>query len=280
MLVAMAIGDAYGAGFEYVPSSFVREHHDLTRYVQHPTFAIGAGRYTDDTQMSLAIAETLVDDLPWTPPVLADAFVRVFRRDPRVGYASRFQAFLERMESGSQFLDEIRPHSDKSGGAMRAPPLGVLRSTSEVIDRARTQAALTHDTPDGRDAAAAAALATHYFLHDLGPRADVAAFVASHLGATWGETWSGPVGDKGWMSVRAALTALGAHATMTGILRASVDFEGDVDTVAAVALAAGSCSREVAQDLPAWMFDRLENGPHGRDYLAALDRRLLGLVSR
>ena len=84
MLVEMAVGDAYGAGFEYVSSSFLRQHHDLTRYVQHPRHAIGSGRYTDDTQMSIAIAEMLVDGRPWTRPALADAFVRVFKRDPRV----------------------------------------------------------------------------------------------------------------------------------------------------------------------------------------------------
>lgn len=278
MLIEMAIGDAYGAGFEYVPTAFLRRHHDLTGYTQHPRHAIGAGRYTDDTQMSLAIAETLVDGRPWTRHELADAFVRVFKRDPRVGYASRFQAFLEQVADGGQFLAEIVPHSDKSGGAMRAPPIGVLRSVSEVIDRARTQAALTHDTTDGREAAAAAALATHYFVHDLGSREEVGSFVQSEIGGQWSVPWSGKVEEKGWMAVRAALTALSTEGTLSGVLRASVDFEGDVDTVAAIALAAGSCARDITQDLPAWATERLENGVYGRDYLAALDGRLMALA--
>ena len=279
MLVEMAIGDAYGAAFEYVSPSFLQRHHDLTRYVQHPNFPIGAGRYTDDTQMSLAIAETLVDARPWNRSVLAEAFVRVFKRDPRLGYASRFQEFLERIEDGAQFLAEIIPRSDKSGGAMRAPPLGVLSSTVEVIERATAQAALTHDTPDGRSAAAAA-LATHYCLYDRGPRAGVGCLIEDLLGGQWSVPWQGEVEAQGWMSVRAALTALSEQATMTGLLRACVDFGGDVDTVATIALAAGSCCREVAQDLPAWMFPELENGLYGRDYLAALDRRLLALARR
>jgi hypothetical protein len=54
---------------------------------------------------------------------------------------------------------------------------------------------------------------------------------------------------------------------------------GDVDTVAAIALAAGSCSVELTADLPGHLLTHLENGRYGRDYLARLDRQLLGLVT-
>jgi ADP-ribosyl-[dinitrogen reductase] hydrolase len=52
---------------------------------------------------------------------------------------------------------------------------------------------------------------------------------------------------------------------------------GDVDTVAAIALAAGSCSPEITQDLPTHLFDTLENGQYGRDYIRRLDKQLLNL---
>jgi hypothetical protein len=48
-----------------------------------------------------------------------------------------------------------------------------------------------------------------------------------------------------------------------------------VDTVAAVALGAASCSDEIEQDLPAHLIAGLENGPYGRDFLKDLDARLL-----
>ena len=50
-----------------------------------------------------------------------------------------------------------------------------------------------------------------------------------------------------------------------------------MDTVAAIALAAGSCSAEIAQDLPAHLFDELENSQYGRDYIRLLDTQLMAL---
>jgi ADP-ribosylglycohydrolase len=83
---------------------------------------------------------------------------------------------------------------------------------------------------------------------------------------------------KGWMCVRAAITAITASSSLSELLRRCVAFTGDVDTVATIALAAGSCSADIARDLPAHLIAGLENGPYGRDYLVGLDRQLLGLV--
>ncbi len=58
MLLELAIGDAYGAGFEYADEMIAC--NDLSRYLKHPRHNIQPGCYTDDTQMSIAIAETLV----------------------------------------------------------------------------------------------------------------------------------------------------------------------------------------------------------------------------
>jgi len=79
------------------------------------------------------------------------------------------------------------------------------------------------------------------------------------------------------MSVQAAVTALTRCDTMRDLLQTCIQFSGDVDTVAAIALAAGSCSTEIAQDLPAHLFDKLENGHYGRDYIHLLDTQLMAL---
>lgn len=274
MLVELAIGDAYGAGFEYAPTDFVATHNTVSGYVQHPTHNIAPGAYTDDTQMSLAIAELLVAGTPWTPAALADKFVEVFHRDPRHGYASAFYLFLCDVTSGDEFLRRIRPDSDKSGAAMRAGPLGVLPTVADVLHYAAVQARITHDTPDGIEAAQAAALAVHYCRFAEGPVAQVGSWVDRQLGTDrWAEPWHGKVGSKGWMSVRAALTALASSTSLSDILRTCVAFTGDVDTVATIALAAASQSAEIVDDLPAALDSDLENGPYGRDYLRELDCR-------
>jgi ADP-ribosylglycohydrolase len=280
MLLESAVGDAYGAGFEYVDASVVARRNDLSGYlVRHTERARSCGRYTDDTQMSLAIAEAVVSGEPWTPENLAARFVDVFHRVPRRGYASRFYDFLSSVRTGAEFLERIRPNSDKSGAAMRAAPLSVLPTIAEVLENATIQARLTHDTPDGVAAACAAALMPHYFLNDLGPKRDLGAFLEEYVpGHRWADGWHAKVGAKGWVSVRAAVGAVTAHDRLNTILRAAVAYTGDVDTVATIALAAASCSREVEQDLPRHLFDTLENGAYGRDYLIELDGRLLERV--
>lgn len=278
MLVQLAIGDAYGAGFEYAADRIVRERNDGATYIRHPRHAIEPGCYTDDTQMSLAIAEALAEGDPWTRESLAERYVAVFKRDPREGYAARFYALLTEVSDGAELLARLVPDSARSGAAMRAPPIGVLADTAEVVRRAELQARITHDTPDGVAAAVASALCTHYFVHRRGPKAELGDYLVAQVPGPWAEPWRGKVGMLGVDSVRAAVTAVVAHASMAELLRACIAYTGDVDTVATIALAAGACSEEIAQDLPASLYDGLENGRYGRDYLTALDARLMALA--
>jgi ADP-ribosylglycohydrolase len=276
MLLEIAVGDAYGAGMEYVEPEYTLEHNHLRSYVAHPRHTIAPGAYTDDTQLSIAIAEAIVDDAPWTREEIAERFVAVFKRDPRQGYASRFYQLLLELRDGAELLERIDPRSDKSGAAMRAVPIGVYPSVDEVVARCTLQASVTHDTPEGISAACAAALSAHYFLHKRGPRQRLGRFLAAAVPGPggWDEPWEGRVGAKGWMSVRAAVTAIQTHGSMAEILRACVAYTGDVDTVAAIAMGAASCAQDVDQDLPQALVDALEDGAYGRTYLRRLDERL------
>jgi ADP-ribosyl-[dinitrogen reductase] hydrolase len=275
MLIELAIGDAYGAGFEYADPKPPDRRNNLAGYVHHPRHRLRPGSYTDDTQMSLAIAEMIVSGVPWTPTNLAGKFLEAFKRDPREGYASAFHAFLTQVADADEFLRRIQPKSDKSGAAMRAAPIGVFPTIAEVLEKAAVQAAITHDTPDGIRAAQAAALLSHYFLHDLGPKRDAGRFIQHHVPGQWNTPWQGKVGPKGWMSVRAAITAVVNSASMSQLLEACIDYTGDVDTVASIALAAASHCSTVEQDLPEVLRTGLEDGRYGRQYIEALDAQLL-----
>lgn len=278
MLLELAIADAYGAGFEYADEMIVA--NDLSRYVQHPRHRLIPGSYTDDTQMSIAIAEVIVAQAPWTPEVLAESFVKAFNRDPREGYAGSFYHFLVSIRDGVEFLAKICPDSDKSGAAMRAAPIGIYSTPEQVIEAATIQAAITHNTPDGINAAVAAALMSHYFIYRLGPKRKLGQFLESYVSGEWSQPWQGKVKSKGWMSVRAAITAVMRNDSMSALLQDCIAFTGDVDTVAAIALAAGSCSHEISQDIPSHLVTALENGTYGKDYIIELDKQLMSLVSK
>ena len=278
MLLELAIGDAYGAGFEYADEMIDQGYNDLRSYVQHPRHHIKPGCYTDDTQMSIAISEAIVSGEPWTPKTLANSFVTAFKRDAREGYARKFYNFLLEIQDGQEFLAKIRGTSDKSGAAMRAAPIGIFPSIEQVINFSTVQAAITHNSPDGINAAIAAALMSHYFIYRLGLKKKLGEFLEAHVAGEWSKPWQDKVNTTGWVCVRAAVTAMMRNDSMSELLKDCIAFTGDVDTVAAIALAAGSCSLEITQDLPGHLIDTLENGLYGRDYLIELDKQLMGLV--
>ncbi len=43
MMLELAVGDAYGAGFEYIDEAAVRKFNDLSSYRKHEKYDIGNG---------------------------------------------------------------------------------------------------------------------------------------------------------------------------------------------------------------------------------------------
>jgi ADP-ribosylglycohydrolase len=280
MLVEAAIGDSYGAGREARPQAEVDANNDGLTYVQHGKWKeMVPGTYTDDTQMATALSEFMLSGKPLSVLNWANAVVETFQNDPRPGYAQGFYKILQEVSNGADLLDRLQPHSRKNGGAMRAFPLGLLRDTSVVIDRAMFQSSLTHATKDGMLAAAASALMTHYFYHDVGPKEALGSWAEGCLGGLpvgWlTKRWKGRVGFvNGRDTVAAAVTAIVYNDSLTDVLKTCVGFGGDTDTVATIAMAAASFCKEIEQDLPQSLSDGLENEEYGLDYLRRLDLRL------
>jgi len=282
LLTFTAIGDAYGVCFEYAPRPIIRTRNNLSGYFPHHKYRTGGGRYSDDTQMSIAVAEALLKlgDAA-NAHDFTESFVAAFQRDPREGYAGRFHEFLLTVTDADDFLARIRNDSDKSGGAMRAGACGLLGDVEMVKSTAARQAAVTHNTPDGIAAAQAAALMVHYLMYRLGPRWDLPDFLDTHVrGYGWSRTHKGSVGAKGCDSVRAGITALVRNQSVADLLVDCVNFSGDVDTVAAIAMAAAACADDMERSIPEPLWNGLENGRFGRDNLIELDRNLRDFASR
>jgi ADP-ribosyl-[dinitrogen reductase] hydrolase len=275
-LTKIAIADARGVCFEYAPRRIIRERNNWSvAYFPHHKHGTGNGRYSDDAHMACAVAETLLLAGPGaTARDFASQFVAAFKREPipREGYAGAFFDFLMSVKDTDDFLARIRAEREKSGGAMRAGPCGVLKSIDETIRVATIQAAVTHNTPDGIAAARTAALMVHFLYHDLGNRAELPKFLDEHVpGYNWGTPHKGDVGARGIDSTRAALTALMRNESIADLMIDCVEFGGDVDTVCTIAMAAAACASDMDQTIPPPLLDGLENGPYGRDYLAKLD---------
>ncbi|MFZ6639692.1 ADP-ribosylglycohydrolase family protein [Undibacterium sp. TC4M20W] len=125
MLLHIAVGDAYGAGFEFCSREKIVLGNTIEKYLPHE-LGILAGQYTDDTQMSIAIAEVLLSNAGLSADVFAEAFVKSYRRDMRSGYARGLQGLLDICESGAELWQRIAPESRRNGAAMRSVPLGLI----------------------------------------------------------------------------------------------------------------------------------------------------------
>jgi ADP-ribosyl-[dinitrogen reductase] hydrolase len=278
-LLACALFDSYGAGFEYAPMATIKAKNTLQGYIQHHKWkTLKPGHYTDDTQMAMAVMEHMLEERPWTPYELATRFVGGFHRDPRAGYAGGFYKFLQATKNGGGFLAGIQPHSNKSGGAMRAFPLGALTDPEEVRDKAMFQASLTHATYDGMRAAAAAALAFHHRYHNVGDKEEMLEWVSEMVGYNFIRSWEGQAGVQGGYGlhiVHAALESFYTADSLMGCLHSCIAWGGDVDTVAAIAGPIAAVCSETELDISQPLLDGLENGTFGQDYIRALDAKFL-----
>ena len=75
MLIEIAIGDAYGIGFEFVKNTPDRPN-DLSQFYQHPKYSnLIPGQYTDDTQRALANMRVVCSNDVLHPLSYANAYV-------------------------------------------------------------------------------------------------------------------------------------------------------------------------------------------------------------
>ncbi|WP_291727067.1 ADP-ribosylglycohydrolase family protein [Bernardetia sp.] len=277
MLLEGAIGDAYGAGFEFAEIEKIKAKNNITAYEIHPLFEEIKGKYTDDTQMSLAVAELLIEGKEWTALSIANKFVEVFKRDPRRGYAKRFYQFLYEIKDGQELLDNIHPKSERNGAAMRAYPIGILKNEKEILSKTELQASVTHQTEKAILAAQTIALTSHFFIYDKGKISELLIYLSDILDYEWKANWQGEVRVEAIETVEAVLTILTKESNLKSMLKKSVDFGGDVDTVASLALAIGKMNKNVENNLPSFLYDELENGNFGRDYIKKIDKELYQL---
>jgi ADP-ribosylglycohydrolase len=138
-----------------------------------PSFDPPPWRYTDDTEMAIAIVETLGARGAIDQDALALAFAERFARQTERGYDPVAYWILTRIGEGMPWREAATtPYkgvgSKGNGGAMRAAPLGAYFADAPdtAIAEARLSAAVTHAHPQGQAGAAAVALAATILARD------------------------------------------------------------------------------------------------------------------
>ncbi|MBW3560893.1 MAG: ADP-ribosylglycohydrolase family protein [Actinobacteria bacterium] len=261
----------------------------------------GELRYTDDTQLTLALAEHLCEH----PGVDQDALARTFldHHEPGRGYGGGMLRLLDIWRSGTP-VDEaataVFPDgSFGNGAAMRVAPVGVVwaHDPRRLEAVARRQASVTHAHRLGQAAAALQARAVGvaagrgtFGPDELEALDDVVA--EPELRAPFDEAraltsgWEGDadlsfaeiarrVGNEvvGHRSVPGALWAAAAGSSFPEVVELAIGLGGDADTLAAMAgaVAGAAAGRDAIPE--SWQ-ERFEDGLRGRGFALRLAERL------
>lgn len=156
-LLGLACGDALGRPVEFKSASTISSQHGrVTDMLGQGTHRQPAGTITDDTEMALCIAESLVECGEFNPADIADRFVAWYESGPfDIGIMTR-QA-LRRIqqgeswdEAGQRVWENSREGSNAGNGSvMRCAPLAVAYAdTSAKLARvSRDSSRITHADP-------------------------------------------------------------------------------------------------------------------------------------
>ncbi len=260
---------------------------------------LAAGSYTDDTQMMMALAESLVRCRGVDEEDLAAAFLAHY--EPRRGYGSGTRTVLSLWESGVPVSEAAGrlfdgEGSPRNGAAMRVAPIAVrfCADQAEVASAARRSALLTHAHPEGVDGAVVQASAVAAALVRRDPLA--AALAAAATPAMRGRLeqlmdltvrrldpheLGGPdrrVAPTATASVPVAVVVGSRARSFEEAVSVAVRCGGDTDTVGAMTGAIAG-ARFGANSIPARWYTALEDGERGRSHVERLALLLMASPS-
>ena len=272
MLCEIAIADAYGAGFEFAKPEFIAMHNDLTQYQSHALFNT-RGKYTDDTQMSMALAELLLHTQTPDEQQIAAAFFDTYKREPVTGYAKRVTRAFEQACSADEFAVKVASDSIGNGAAMRSVPVGVLPDMENIRLVAKRQAVVTHHSQQAIHDSQLVAIAAHLGGYSKASLSDLRG-VLQELGYKI-NTYDGlPVPALSDKTISAVFYVLDRANCAVDILRLAVELGGDTDSVAAIALGIACCFNSFDKCLPETLVQQFAPMRYGICHLQDLDRRL------
>ncbi len=260
-MVGAILGDIIGSPYEFDYNNYKAK--DFPLFTDRSTF-------TDDTVMTLAVADALLqvspaDDDETVRAALIRSMQTVGRAYPNCGYGARFIRWM--------YDDDPRPYNScGNGSGMRVSPAGWFYDDLDTVLRlAKLTADVSHDHPEGVKGAQAVAAAI--FLARTGKsKAEIRAYVEGSFGYDLHRTCDEIRPAYRHMetcqkSVPEAIIAFLEGADFEDVIRTAVSIGGDSDTIAAMAGSIAEAYYGVPETLQA-------------ECRARLDDRLRGILQR
>lgn len=252
MVIGAIVGDIVGSVYEW----------NNIKTKEFPLFSSECF-FTDDTVMTLAIAEGLLNG--GSKKAFISAMKELGRKYPDAGYGSRFGSWL--------FSEEESPYSSwGNGSAMRVSPVAWRFDSLEEVERyAEISASVTHNHPEGIKGAQATAASIF-----LARKGKTKQEIKTYVENTYGYDLSRALdeirrnytfNESCQETVPEAIIAFLESVDFEDAIRNAISLGGDSDTLAAIT---GSIA-EAAYEIPA------EISNHA---LSMLDEKLLDVYKR
>jgi ADP-ribosylglycohydrolase len=243
ILLGAVAGDIIGSRFEWHPTK--SEIFPLLNPNCH---------FTDDSVLTLAVADALLDDKNYQQKILQ--FAQLY---PDAGYGGRFRKWMH--AGGGEGYNSFG-----NGSAMRVSAIGwACEDENEVLQEAEASAIVTHNHPEGIKGAQAIALAillarkkvdkssilkriSNQFEYDLDFTLDDIR-AEYHFDVTCQGT------------VPAAMVAFNESQNYEDAVRKAIALGGDADTLAAIS---GAIAEAYYGAVPTWLEEEIRNflSPH------------------
>ena len=226
-MIGAILGDMIGAPYEF-------DRGDKTK--DFPLFSEGS-EFTDDTVMTIAVAEAMMDSDGEKDGDIRAALVESMQkwghRYPNAGYGGRFFGWLR--------AKDPQPYgSYGNGSAMRVSSVGWMYGTLEETRRcARLSAEVTHNHPEGIKGAEATAAAI-YLARDGYSKEEIKEYIVREFGydlsRTCDEIRPGYHHvESCQQTVPEAITAFLEGEDFEDVIRTAVSLGGDCDTLTCIA---------------------------------------------
>ena len=226
-MIGAIMGDMIGAPYEFDRSPKTKEF---------PLFSRGS-EFTDDSVMTIAVAEALMDTIGKSDDEIKAALVTSMqmwgRRYPNAGYGGMFYRWLRKKNP--------QPYgSFGNGSAMRVSSVGWLYDTlEETRHMARLTAEVTHNHTEGIKGAEATASAI-FLARNGATREEIKEYIISEFGydlsRTCDEIRPGYYHvETCQQTVPEAITAFMEGTDFEDVIRTAVSLGGDCDTLTCIA---------------------------------------------
>ena len=245
-MIGAILGDIVGSRFEF--NNYLGKDF---------TFLTPRCRFTDDTVMTCAVAQALMDSRPDFSDLsekTVAAMQRIGRQFPDCGYGARFIRWM--------FLPDPQPYgSCGNGSAMRISPVGfAARSVEEAKALSAAVTRISHDHPEGMKGAEATAVAIVMARQGKSKdeiRAAMEDYYTLDKTVDWYRAhWDGHGREICQISVPQALVCFFEGESYEDVIRNCISIGGDSDTIAAIAggLAEAYCGVPDAIGEQAWAY--------------------------